>query len=583
MADSPAEKVSIYMASSVVCPRLKSQQQLPAHRLDYEGLELDTRAGDGADKHLDHTKPLPDLRKWQHEEENNRYLNEKQMIQAHEIPLSSPTSPQSSMGVRSPLATQAIAFADPVGSPPEPRLRRICGLRRGIFWLVFGIVLAVVIVAAVVGGVVGGIGHISTSGDGPTSGGNLPASNNVPAQPADVIGASPLNVISHNRTGTGTVESTQVFRVYYQSVLGNIKEAVMSGLNTQWETATPIFTDAINNTGLATTTYMNGSAPNGQIFYVGTNGLLQEKRKNFEDRLYWLPGTLNPKNIKMIGNLSVPANSKTKDPVNQFDSFRIAAVHSEHFWTGAGTRLFYHASADNGSWVQEWIWTKETDDWRIGQAITNVYPNSHIAATVDEQNRLLRLYFSSGDLTLQEMWLNISDPLGIYNNGFSLPNFLPQNNAELTATSFNGTIYLYHPSNVGELGIRELIVSGVPASIGLLSNSPQESYNLSEPLVARPSLTSREGTSPYQPLGAGITSVQGIDGGPKVFVLWADQVTGRSPAVQGSVTGYNTLQANSRALAGGGTWYDVNRTTIPLGSTNSYPVFTQRRRLRWVR
>lgn len=335
---------------------------------------------------------------------------------------------------------------------------------------------------------------------------------------------------------------------------------------------------------------------------MGTNGLLQEKRKNFQDRLYWLPGPLNAMNIKMVGSLSLPANSKPEDPVNQFDSYRIAAVHSEHFWTGAGTRLFYHASADNDSWVQEWIWTKETDDWRIGQAITNVYPNSHIAATVDEQNRLLRLYFSSGNFTLQEVWLNISDPNGIYNNGkpcppnvhpkselisqprtgFSLPKFLPQNNAELTATSLNGTIYLYHPSNVGKLGIRELIISGVPASIGLLSNSPQEAYNLSEPLVASPSLTSREGTSPYQPLGAGMTSVKGIKGGPKVFVFWADQVTGSSPAEERSVTGYNTLQANSRALADVGRWNSVDRANIPLGDTNTYPGDQKRRRLRWL-
>ncbi|KAL9002016.1 MAG: hypothetical protein Q9188_005033 [Gyalolechia gomerana] len=570
-----------------------AEKQLPAQRLDYEGLELDTRAGDGADKHLDHTKPLPDLRKWQQEEENNRYLNEKQMIQAHEVPQPSPTSPQSSMGVLSPHDTQAKGLGCSMGSPPEPRARRICGLRRGIFWLLFGIVLAVIIVAAVVGGVVGEtVLLLEVVLQLPTT--FLPSelrslnvnpllqANPLLNRPADVIGASPLNVISHNRTGTGTAESTQVFRVYYQSVLGNIKEAVMSGLNTQWETATPIFTDAITNTGLATITYMNGSDPVGQIFYVGTNRLLQEKRKNFQDKLFWLPGSLNPKNIQMVGNLSLPANSKRKDPVNQFDSYRIAAVHSEHFWTGAGTRLFYHASADNRSWVQEWIWTKETDDWRIGQAITNVYPNSHIAATVDEQNRLLRLYFSSGNLTLQEMWLNISDPDGIYNNGFSLSNFLPQNNAELTATSLNGTIYLYHPSNVGELGIRELIVSGVPASIGLLSNSPQEAYNLTEPLVARPSLTSREGTSPYQPLGAGITSVKGIKGGPKVFVFWADHVTGSSPAKEGSVTGYNTLQANSRALADVGRWNSVDRANIPLGDTNSYPDPGDKKR-RWLR
>lgn len=133
------------------------------------------------DKHLDHTKPLPDLRKWQEEEENRRYLDEKQMIQAHEIPQSTPSSPESSMGVLSPQGTEHKGFGAPLGSPPEPRTRRICGLRRGMFWLMFGIVLAVVIVAAVVGGVVGGTRHSSSNGDQGFTG-PAPASGNVPAQ-----------------------------------------------------------------------------------------------------------------------------------------------------------------------------------------------------------------------------------------------------------------------------------------------------------------------------------------------------------------------------------------------------------------
>lgn len=154
------------------------RQQSPGPRLEYEGLEVDTRAGDGLDKHLDHTKPLPDLRKWQEEEDDRHYLNEKQMIQSYEVPSSTPNSPGSSIGVLSPHGTDQKGFGALHGSPPEPRARRICGLRRGIFWLLFGIVLAVVIVAAVVGGVVGGTRHSSSSvGPGPA-----PASENVPAQ-----------------------------------------------------------------------------------------------------------------------------------------------------------------------------------------------------------------------------------------------------------------------------------------------------------------------------------------------------------------------------------------------------------------
>lgn len=58
----------------------------------------------------------------------------------------------------------------------------------------------------------------------------LVRTDHVVIRAGDVVGGSPLNVISYVGNGTGTIESRQVFRVYYQSVLGNIKEAVMNGL-----------------------------------------------------------------------------------------------------------------------------------------------------------------------------------------------------------------------------------------------------------------------------------------------------------------------------------------------------------------
>ncbi|KAL8755414.1 MAG: hypothetical protein Q9199_003667 [Rusavskia elegans] len=489
-------------------------------RRDYEGLELDTRAGDGSEKHLDHTKPLPDLKRWQYEEENKRYLNEKQMIDAHEVPQSSPTT-DTSMGALSPRGPHPKGFNHPMGSPPEPRTRRICGLRRGLFWLMFGIVLALVILAAVVGGVVGGTRHSTKPSPDPgPAPAAVPSNPNVPAEPGDVVTGSPINVVSYEGSN-----NQQIFRVYFQSVLGNIKEAVSDRNLDAWGPAHPIFTDAVNNTGLATITYMNGSARTGQMFYVGTNGYIQEKWKALDDtKTNWEPGTFNKNGLKLAGSTTLPKDVQNLDPINQFDGYRMAAVYSDIFANGAGTRFFYHRSSSNGTnWVQEWVWTRETDNWKIGQVIPNVYPNSHIAATVDEQNRLLRLYFSIGNLTLQESYLNISDPQGLYNNGFTLTNLLPQNNADLAVTSDNGTVYIYHPSSIGEIGVRELKVTGVPGG-GLLSNFPQESFNLSEPLAARPTLTSQEGTSPYSPIAASITRAQDPKLPKSVFLFYADEV-----------------------------------------------------------
>ncbi|KAL8999652.1 MAG: hypothetical protein Q9169_001612 [Polycauliona sp. 2 TL-2023] len=529
----------------------------------YEGLELDTRAGDGAEKHLDHTKPLPDLKRWQLEEDNRRYLNEKQMIDAHELPQSSPTT-ETSLGVLSPRDPHPKDFKHPMGSPPEPRTRRICGLRRGLFWLMFGIVLALVIVAAVVGGVVGGTRRSTSkppSSPSPDAGSDTttPGGGNVPVEPGDVVSGSPINAVSYEGPN-----NQQIFRVYYQSVLGNIKEAVSDRNMDAWGPA------------------QNGSAPMGQMFYVGTNGYIQEKRKDLNDeKTYWEPGTFNDNGLKLSGNTTLPKDLQSLDPINQKDGYSMAAVYSDIFVNGAGTRFFYHRSSSNGTnWVQEWIWTRESDDWKIGQAIPNIYPNSHIAATVDEQNRLLRLYFSIGNMTLQESYLNISDPQGLYNNGFTLRGLLPQNNADLAVTSNNGTVYIYHPSNNGEIGIKELKVTGVPGG-GLLSNFPQESFNLSEALVAEPSLTSLEGTSPYSPIAASVTKAQDPELPRSVYLFYADTVVGSQPANDGSVSGYRSLQQVSKQLRAP-VWTPVTPKSIPLGSDNTFPDKSSKLK-RWLR
>lgn len=146
------------------------------------------------------------------------------------------------------------------------------------------------------------------------------------------------------------------------------------------------------------------------------NGLLQEKRKIFSSTAYWEPGTLNDMNIAVVGNLSLP--SVTQDPKNDWDGYRMATVYSENFHTGPGLRLYYHAENLTGAaYVQELIWTQSTDSWTNGAKLNNPWPNSHLAATIDESTQILRLFFSSGNSTLQEAWISISDSTGTYKNG----------------------------------------------------------------------------------------------------------------------------------------------------------------------
>ena len=135
---------------------------------------------------------------------------------------------------------------------------------------------------------------------------------------------SPLCVISYDLNGIDkAAEKRQEFRVYFQSLFGNVKEAVSSG-GASWQTARPIFTDALNNTGLASFTYMNGTQQQGSLFYVGNNGLLQEKRKIYADNRNWEVGKLNNLNIPMTGNLT-PA-MENDDPRNGWDSYRIVSA-----------------------------------------------------------------------------------------------------------------------------------------------------------------------------------------------------------------------------------------------------------------
>ena len=143
---------------------------------------------------------------------------------------------------------------------------------------------------------------------------------------------------------------------------------------------------------------------------------MQEKRKIFSSSDYWEPASLNNMKIAAIGNFTLP--SVTQDPENGWDGYRMAAVYSEKFHTGPGVRLYYHAENLTGApFVQELIWTQSSDSWTNGAKLLDPWPTSHLAATIDESTQILRLFFSSGNNTLQEAWMSLSDPTGTYRNG----------------------------------------------------------------------------------------------------------------------------------------------------------------------
>lgn len=110
--------------------------------------------------------------------------------------------------------------------------------------------------------------------------------------------------------------------------------------------------------------------------------------------------------------------SPDANPSNDWDGLNMAAVYSMNFHNGPGARLYYHFTSQTGStWVQEVKWDQADDTWQTGTALPGVSPNSHIAATIDDQHKAVRVFYSTGNGTLQESWSNMTQANGTYDLG----------------------------------------------------------------------------------------------------------------------------------------------------------------------
>lgn len=131
--------------------------QAPVDRTDYEGLQLDTRAKDETEKHLD---AEPELESPQSPEQYQAdCLDEKAIIAQREAEEGrrSRAAMTNVEEAQSPLTPRAERLnhtgLEAVIPATEPRVRRICGLRQKHFLISFVLILAIVILAAVLGGV----------------------------------------------------------------------------------------------------------------------------------------------------------------------------------------------------------------------------------------------------------------------------------------------------------------------------------------------------------------------------------------------------------------------------------------------
>ena len=143
-----------------------------------------------------------------------------------------------------------------------------------------------------------------------------------------------------------------------------------------------------------------------------STGYLREKRKIFNSDKFWDAAGLSTIDPIPVGN------NTTFD----CDSYRMAAVYSEHFTSGPGCRLFYHTGDSTGHWVQEMIWYRKNDTWTPGHRIDDALPNSHLSATVDDSTKTLSLFYINvinNRQYLQYSWTNITDDKGYHKGTFS--------------------------------------------------------------------------------------------------------------------------------------------------------------------
>lgn len=111
--------------------------QSPIESSDYEGLQLDTRAVDNTDKTLNPFQGYSD---------EKAYLSKTTEIRGPQR--SHDFTATTGDGVGSAGTGDSVVSSEPK--------RRICGLRRQFFWILFSVLFAVIVVAAIVGGLVGG-------------------------------------------------------------------------------------------------------------------------------------------------------------------------------------------------------------------------------------------------------------------------------------------------------------------------------------------------------------------------------------------------------------------------------------------
>ncbi|MCJ1398668.1 hypothetical protein MMC11_001869 [Xylographa trunciseda] len=545
-------------------------EKAPVDCSDYEGLQVDTRARDQTEKDLDTNRDVkspisPDHCHlgWDDEKKLLWARGAREVRDARSVTSDEP-APLSTISTRAPTFP---AMTNDTETTSTQKPLRICGLRPTWFWTLLALILASMIIAAILGGVLTARQYHTSpttttpanSTANPGEGPSVPAGSSNPTLPwSDVMVDSPLLALEYPNN---TNYNEQSYRLYFQSAHGDVKESKRDGASSDWQEPAPLFTDAANNTGLAVVTYMNGTNQQSSIFYVDRHYHLVQEKRLLPNATIWTDGKIDKLNLQAYGNVSIPESNPEQDPSNTWDGYRMAAVYSTKFIGGPQARLYYHTMTNGiNSVVQEQIWSQSNDSWTAGAQFLDPWPNSNLAVTTDIATNTIRLYYSSGNLTLQESWFDLNDQSAGWQLGLQIPTLLAHNDASIAAVSTNTTTMVYYYANDnGVISIRELTLTGKPGS----PTYPERSnYASNTPIVAQPALILDSETSIYQPIGA-MVSTSGQD--QEVQVFWAEGIVDIG-------SGYSAIKTVQRSV--NETWSPAagaDSTEISLGYDNSTP------------
>ena len=182
--------------------------------------------------------------------------------------------------------------------------------------------------------------------------------------------------------------------------------------------------DACDNTGLSAVSWFDGVVEQVgshlsitqrsetltwlkiSIFYIDWTNALREKRLNHTSGGFDSPSGLPG---KWLSSLYIKPGTDDRSSCGNgssynWDTLRIAAVHFPTSDTGPGTRLFFHQS----TWIQELLWTQSTNTWTFGSTFSGSTACSRLTVTLE--NSMLRFFYLSDDLVLQEVLLNVTQP-----------------------------------------------------------------------------------------------------------------------------------------------------------------------------